>query len=392
MLKLEISERIKNLQQELTNQRLDCYIVASEDNIWYLSGITYKPEERPFFILITPGEKPVLIVPKLEERHLKKVIIDCEIMTYWDYPSPAGNNWYDILEKAIRGFTRIGVEENIKSNILKKICIGETIQTDLLNNLRKVKSPFEIEMIRRTAKISDEAMGRIKKSAYYGASVVEMFSLSKSIQKELIKNKEFDPVTTSLLTAVWPAPVSSMPHSIPDLSDRLNKGPNVAMCYFRINGYAAECERTFFIGKPSTEVREHFNHMINARKSALSVLKAGAKCSDVDYEAKNYLVKSGYINNLLHRTGHGIGLGNHEEPWIALGNEEVLKENMVISIEPGIYIEELGGYRHSDTILITKDGYQFLTNYPSGIEDMIISGSNIPARIKGYIMRKILKL
>lgn len=356
MLKQELSQRISHLQQEIANQKLDCYIVASEDNIWYLTGITYKPEERPFFIVVSPKDKPVLIVPKLEERHLKKVIIDCRIMTYWEYPSPPGDNWHDTLEKALKGFTRIGVEENINSNILKKLYMVETIQTDLVNNLRKVKSPFEIEMIRRTAGTCDAAMGRIHKSAYAGASVVEMFSLSKAIQTGLIQNKEFDPITTSLLTAVWPAPVSSMPHSIPLLSDRLNIGPNVAMCYFRINGYAAECERTFFIGNPSKEVREHFYHMINARDRALSVLKPGVNCSDIDSEAKNYLIKSGYEDNLLHRTGHGIGLGNHEEPWIAQGSEEALRENMVISIEPGIYIDQLGGFRHSDTILITKDG------------------------------------
>jgi len=391
VLRQELSERIRRLQQEVDDQGLDCYVVASEDNIWYLTNITYKPEERPFFIVISPREKPVLIVPKLEERHLRKAIIDCEIRTYWEYPAPAGGNWHDILQDAIKGFGKIGIEKSIKLEILSKISAGEIIQSDVVNDLRKIKSPFEIDMIRTTAGIADEAMGRIFKNAYEGASVVEMFALSKSIQTELIRSKVFDPIITSLLTAVWPAPISSMPHSIPDLSDRLNKGPNVAMSYFRINGYAAECERTFFIGKPKKEDQDHFYHMVNARNSALSILKAGVKCSDIDYEAKNYLIKNGYENNLLHRTGHGIGLGNHEAPWVAEGTEEILKENMVISIEPGIYIET-GGYRHSDTVLITKDGYELLTKHPTGIKDMTILSSNMLARLKGHVIRKMLKL
>jgi len=95
VLRQELCERIRRLQQEVDDQGFDCYVVASEDNIWYLTGITYKPEERPFFIVISSKEKPVLIVPKLEERHLRKAIIDCEIRTYWEYPAPEKGNWYD---------------------------------------------------------------------------------------------------------------------------------------------------------------------------------------------------------------------------------------------------------------------------------------------------------
>jgi Xaa-Pro aminopeptidase len=219
-----------------------------------------------------------------------------------------------------------------------------------------------------------------------------MFSMSKSIQTQLIRSKNFDPILTSLLTAVWPAPDSAMPHSIPPLDGKLGAGSNVAMCYFRINGYASECERTFFIGEPTSADKEHFHHMMNARNQALGILKAGVKCSDVDSAAKEYLISKGYGNHLLHRTGHGIGLGNHEAPYIAQGNEEVLNENMVISIEPGIYIEGMGGYRHSDTIRVTKEGYELLTQYPTDIEDMTVTGVNPAARLKGWLIKKALKL
>lgn len=325
-MRQELSERVRRLQQAVNANGLDSYLVSSEDNIWYLTNITYKPEERPFFVIISPKEKPVLVVPKLEEKHLGKIIIDCEIKSYWEYPAPEGSNWYDILQNTVKGFSRIGVEKSIKSEILSKVCAEEIVHIDLVDDMRKVKSPMEIQMIRNTAKISDQAMGKIFKNAYIGASVVEMFSLSKSIQTELIRGKAFDPIITTLLSVVWPAPKSAMPHSIPDLGDRLNTGPNVAMIYFRINGYAAECERTFFIGKPNKEDNEHLNHIMCARNKALSILKDGTKCSDVDAEAKEYLIKEGYGNNLLHRTGHGIGLKNHEKPWVAEGNDEMLKE------------------------------------------------------------------
>jgi Xaa-Pro dipeptidase len=380
------------LQEMLVSQGLDAYIVASEENIWYLTNITYKPEERPFFIVVSANEKPTLIVPKLEEMHLSKVMIDCTIISYWEYPSPEGSNWYDVLQYTLKGFKRVGTETDIKANILQKIYAAEVVQADLVGEMRKLKSPFELSVIKKTASICDDGIKKIFKNAYLGATVVEPFSLSRSVQTELIRTRAFDPITTSLLTAVWPAPNSSMPHSIPALSDRLNKGPNVAMSYFRINGYAAECERTFFLGKPAKEDEERFTHMMNARNHALRILKAGVRCSDVDAEAKNYLITNGFESNLLHRTGHGIGLRNHEGPWIAEGNDEILRENMVISIEPGIYFAGIGGYRHSDTVLVTADGYELLTKFPVGLHDMTITASNFLARLKGKIVQSALKL
>jgi Xaa-Pro dipeptidase len=89
-----------------------------------------------------------------------------------------------------------------------------------------------------------------------------------------------------------------MPHSIPGLDDKLTKGSNVAMTYFKVNGYAAECERTFFLGEANNQERQHFNHMMSARDIALNLVKPGTKCSDIDIAAREYLIKQGYENNL----------------------------------------------------------------------------------------------
>ncbi|WP_051249952.1 M24 family metallopeptidase [Paenibacillus alvei] len=187
----------------------------------------------------------------------------------------------------------------------------------------------------------------------------------------MIKTKQLDPLNTNLLAVVWPAPESAMPHGVPDIYKKVGDGPNVAMTYYRINGYASECERTFFLGNPTKEETELFQHMMNARKAALSVLKSGVNAKEVDLAARNYLAQYGLIGNLLHRTGHGIGLSNHEAPFVAEGSDEVLTENMVISIEPGIYVEGVGGFRHSDTVLITKDGYELLTRAPIELDELI---------------------
>ncbi len=111
------------------------------------------------------------------------------------------------------------------------------------------------------------------------------------------------------------------PHSVPDLNDRLGEGPHVAMVLTRVNGYAAECERSYFTAAPSTEARKTFAAMMEARRIAFGIIRPGLPCSDLDSVVNDYLRKEGYNgeDQRLHRTGHGFGLGNHEAPWIAEG-------------------------------------------------------------------------
>jgi Xaa-Pro dipeptidase len=92
----------------------------------------------------------------------------------------------------------------------------------------------------------------------------------------------------------------------------------------------------------------------------------------------------------LHRCGHGFGLGNHEAPWIAVGSPHVLGKNMLISIEPGIYVRNVGGYRHSDTVLVTGDGYRCLTRAPLTLRELVLGKKTIRHRIVGYATRRVL--
>jgi Xaa-Pro dipeptidase len=100
----------------------------------------------------------------------------------------------------------------------------------------------------------------------------------------------------------------------------------------------------------------------------------------------------GYGEHLLHRTGHGFGLSNHEGPWVADGSPEVLAENMLISIEPGIYIPNLGGFRHSDTVLVTADGYECLTHFPADLDSLTVGGGKFLTRMRGALVRRAVGL
>lgn len=129
--------------------------------------------------------------------------------------------------------------------------------------------------------------------------------------------------------------------------------------------------------------------MLEARKKSYEVLRAGVVAEEVDIASREFIDKEGLSNTLMHRTGHGIGLGNHEGPFLGIGDKTILKENMVVSIEPGIYIEGIGGFRHSDTVRITDNGYEILTNCEDEIDDLTFTKSRVIPKLKGKLIKRM---
>jgi Xaa-Pro aminopeptidase len=135
-------------------------------------------------------------------------------------------------------------------------------------------------------------------------------------------------------------------------------------------------------------MKEMFDRMQEARRRAFVMIRAGVSCAEMDCSANDFLRQEGMGDSLLHRTGHGFGLSNHEGPWIAGGSREVLAKNMLISIEPGIYVPNLGGFRHSDTVLVTEAGYERLTQSPADLSKLTLTGRKFITQIRGALVRK----
>jgi Xaa-Pro dipeptidase len=380
--------RIHKLQQFLRAQGLDAFLVSTQDSIYYLSGASYLPIERPFFVIVRPEGNPQMLVPRLEADHMRKVAGIGEIVSYFEFPSVQGENWYDRLNALLGTRALVAIEPDFSAAKAALLNVKETVISPAIAEMRRVKTADEIAAIRSAAAWTDKGMGMVHRGLYRGQAVIETNMPARTLQTQVIASGEFDYFNCSFLTAGWPAPKSAQPHSLPDLRMPMGDGPIVLMSYNRVNGYAAEVERTVFLGEPAAEERRLYDAVMEARALAYRMIKPGVPCCEIDLATQEYFKSMGYGERFIHRTGHGIGLGNHEQPWISAGSADVLAENMVISIEPALYFPEIGGFRHSDTVVVTADGCERLTQYPDDLESLIVREKRWFLQLKGKIVRR----
>jgi Xaa-Pro dipeptidase len=193
------------------------------------------------------------------------------------------------------------------------------------------------------------------------------------ISKALKDIPNLNPMVSKPQAGVLPPSISHDPHNMTDIFLKMEEGgPHVSGVGGQIDGYGVEVERSFFLGAVPEKAKEPFDIMMKARTLAFDLAKPGANLSDVDAAVREVIKKGGYADKLLHRAGHGLGITGHEAPYIALGYDRILETGMIISIEPGIYIPGVGGFRHSDTVLITENGNLSLTQAPETLEDLTI--------------------
>jgi Xaa-Pro dipeptidase len=373
--KEELDGRMNKIRSMMACKEIDFYVAAHTDNVYYLTHFAYLPMERPFFLIIPAQGTPVLIVPLLEVSHAKqRILIDVDYQPYYEYPAPAGKRFGDALNKVVGRDKKVGIESSL-SIALQKTIPGKVLVTDLIDEARLVKTDYEVGRIAYAAEVVDLGLKKVLELAGPGAQIAALYSEGNKemMVKSLFEIPDINLLMTKFTAAVWPNALSAQPHSIPGLSDALEAGgPNVTIITAQANGYSAEVERTFFVNHVPDDARALFDLMMEARQKAYALVKPGVRADDVDRQVLQIIKDAGYENHILHRTGHGFGITGHEPPWVALGSDHVLEKNMVISIEPGIYINGKGGFRHSDTVLITDDGCTRLTQSPDSLESLVL--------------------
>ena len=213
-----------------------------------------------------------------------------------------------------------------------------------------IKTDYEIGRTVHACLVVDEGMKKILELTRTGVPLITIYSalVQAMMAKSLFEIPDINLLASKFIGAVWPPSMSHDPHIVPTPFQVMEKGgPSCSIVTAIVDGYGVEIERTLFLDY----VPEH------ARKPY-----------EIDRKVRQVFIDAGYGDNIIHRTGHGFGITGHEDPFLALGDKRKLVPGMIISVEPGIYFKRQGGYRHSDTVLITETGNLKLTEAPESIE------------------------
>jgi len=385
----EVERRVMAIASEMGRRGLDALYLVSVANIAYTTNFFHIPTERPIAALILSSGEKILFVPRLEYEHALKYSYADEVLSYDEYPDERHPMLIiaDHMRRLGLEGKRIGFDVDGYGHIFgyrgprlsEVLKASYSYERDLVENMRLVKSEEELRLLRESAKWASLAHRLLQEYTRPGLYEDEI-SMRASMEATLAMARAIREIYRP---AGWSAGAragfrgqvgkhSYYPHSL-TIHAIIKKGDVlVTGATALVSGYGAELERTMIVGEPTKEQEKFFKLMMEARRIALESIKAGVRCSDVDRNVRRFFKERDLIRYWRHHTGHGIGLEYHEAPFFDIGDNRVLEEGVVMTVEPGIYVENLGGFRHSDTVVVTKDGFEFITNYPDELEDLII--------------------
>ncbi len=233
-------------------------------------------------------------------------------------------------------------------------------EADLVNDLRAVKSPAEIESLRKAARLADDAMARLVPEIRVGMDEAQV-----ALRLEwLMREAGSDGIAFDINVSAGEN--SALNHYNPVLGrSKLRRGDLLLFDFGAcVNGYRSDITRTLSVGKPSGQAQAIYDVVLQANLAAIAVARAGATGIEVDAAARDLIKKAGYGDRFGHGLGHGIGLEIHERPALSPQSKDALVRGMVTTIEPGVYIAGVGGVRIEDDVVITDEGCEVITSFP----------------------------
>lgn len=371
----EIDARFARVRTAMAQEGLTHLVASCPDNVFYLTNFANYVHERPFILIIPLVGAPLFVVPKLEIPHVQmRAVGKIELVEYFEFPAPTGENWSDHYRSVFSAKAKVGLESTCPLQVYEATP-GARVRSDIIEDVRMIKSDYEIGRISYASQCASEAMTILLNSAKPGVGLMEINSKCRGhmLLKTIADNPQSNMLATNATSVFQPPSISHDPHNFTDVGMVMETdGPNVSIINGTLNGYGTEVERTFFLGDVPETCLQPFETMMAARHTAFEMVKPGAVMSEVDKACNAVFKRAGYANNLLHRTGHSIGVTGHEGPFLAEGDLRLIEPGMVFTIEPGVYLPGIGGFRHSDTVLVTNTGNISLTPVPASFEDMCL--------------------
>jgi Xaa-Pro aminopeptidase len=344
--------RRRRIRKWLEQQGADAFLVSSSHNVHYLFGFRGEGlgvvaecpalcADRRYELdaaalpgrlrrVLHPGGHLAGVIEHLKAVGARKVAFESQVLTFATFEQ---------LRKKLRGIKLVPT-------------------TTVIEGFRAVKSADEIALMARAAEVTDQALAAIAPLLVPGVTEREIaLELDRQMLVHGAERPAFD-------TIVAFGPSAASPHAVP--GERvLEAGHMVKIdCGAQVDGYCSDITRTTPIGTPDTRFERVYGAVLEAQQAAVAAARAGVCGRDLDAVARDILRDRGLAEQFGHGLGHGVGLEIHELPRVSSRSEDVLQRGMVVTIEPGVYIEDWGGVRIEDTVVIEPRGCKVLTHAP----------------------------
>jgi Xaa-Pro dipeptidase len=385
----EFHARTARLLDHVRSSNLSGVVLFDNYYILYFTGFAFIPTERPIaFAMNARGDKSIF-VPRLEVEHAQAQTGFERVDHYVEYPDDP--HPMELLKRALDDMSvgsTLGADSDgypwilgYRGPTLSELTGGSVTRVNsYIEDLMAIKSTAEVGLIRESVKWGNLAHRLLQRYTHVGATETEV-SMRAGHEATLAMLDALGPLYRAQsmfadgATAGYRGQIgrnAAIPHALANNitfqdGDVLVTGATAPMW-----GYNSELERTMIVGQPSDEQRRMFEHMKRAQEVAFAALRPGAACADVDRAVRKYYEENDLMRYWKHHSGHAIGLRYHEGPFLDLGDRTEIRPGMIFTVEPGLYAPELGGFRHSDTVLITDDGIEMLTYYPRDLDSLII--------------------
>ncbi|MGH8879339.1 MAG: M24 family metallopeptidase [Stackebrandtia sp.] len=361
--KTELTDRMSRAGDAAGAAGIDAVLVTPGADLRYLTGYDAKPLERLTCLVLRAGAEPVLVVPTLERAAaLASPVgrLDLEIVDWAETDDP-----YALVATLLDGGARrIGFDNHMWAE--KLMAFGsalpdaeQVLAGEILRELRMRKSAGEVEALRQAGAAIDRVHANMARWLRSGRTEREVGAdIADAILAEGHATVDF--------VIVGSGPNGASPHH--DLSDRVIEAGDPVVVDIggtTPEGYCSDSTRTYVAGgTPPGEFTDYYEVLLRAQLAACDRARPGVTAESVDAAAREVIAAAGYGERFIHRTGHGIGMRGHEDPYIVAGNHRVLEPGMAFSIEPGIYFDGAHGARIEDILVVTETGSERLNQRP----------------------------
>lgn len=354
--------RIEKVQRRLRRKKIDCLLVTQPENRRYLSGYTAPDHgiaESSGVLLIPKKGAPFLITDFRFREQAEKETSGFTVMLY---PKGLVHLLKDLLPEL--GVKKLAFESNytLHSTSEHYFNLGHSHSVEMVptsgivEKLRVIKSEEEIEAIRKSVLLNEKVFRKVFKTISLNDTELDIaLKIAARMRKKGAEKESFSTIVASGTN-------SSLPHAEPTSSQLVKGRPVVIDMGLVLEGYCSDMTRTFCPAKPEKKYYKLHKIVRKAQKAGLKAVRAGATGREVDSAARKVIADAGYGKYFGHALGHGVGLAVHEEPRVSPRSRKKLREGMIITIEPGIYIPGWGGIRLENMVVVREDGYENLNS------------------------------